>query len=350
MLIPSHLQLEPSNSRTRVPAGGIDLIASIDFKSDGATTATLSSSTKVSHGEDTISSAEVATPNHSNQQYSIYAITDAAANIAERYAYTAYGQPTFLNAAASVIATSAISNRYTYTAREWDATVGLFHFRARWMSGVTGRFLTRDPIGYASGSNLNGFLDCRPLRDTDPTGLIVEDCGKFVGCKGKRVFVREGEVDAVPDGDMIDPQSGVQFEGSCGCLVRQGPFTPPGLLDNVINAGLCSGIDDKAAKEILEKEKPDVGLAECACGEKCKVTGLRSIVVMRDIPPGGLKIVVYVKLSILRGCLVKEEPWAENGAPCTITIPETAIDELGGRITSRLTLLFTQGTCQKIGP
>jgi hypothetical protein len=125
MLIPSHLQLEPSNSRTRMPAGGIDLIASIDFKSDGATTATLSSSTKVSQGDDAISSAQVATTNHSNQQYSIYAITDAAANIAERYAYTAYGHPTILDAAATVIATSAISNRYTYTAREWDATVDL---------------------------------------------------------------------------------------------------------------------------------------------------------------------------------------------------------------------------------
>ena len=176
MLIPSHLQLEPSNSRTRVPAGGIDLIASIDFTSDGAIAATLSSSTKVSQGEDTISSAEVATPNHSNQQYSIYAITDAAANIAERYAYTAYGQPTILDAAATVIATSAINNRYTYTAREWDATVGLYHFRARWMSGVTGRFLTRDPMKYADGWNLYQYARGEATKFTDPNGTT---CGEF---------------------------------------------------------------------------------------------------------------------------------------------------------------------------
>jgi RHS repeat-associated protein len=172
MLIPSHLQLEPSNSRTRVPAGGINLIASIDFESDESTTATLSSSTKVLQGDDAISSAQVATPNHSNQQYSIYAITDAAANIAERYAYTAYGQPTILDAAATVIATSAISNRYTYTAREWDATVGLYHFRARWMSGLTGRFLTRDPIGFEGGSlNIQEFCHSKPLIYMDPTGM-----------------------------------------------------------------------------------------------------------------------------------------------------------------------------------
>ena len=174
MLIPSHLQLAPSNSRTRVPAGGIDLIASIDFESDWATTATLSSFTKVSQGDDAISSDEVATPNHSNQQYSIYAITNAAASIVERYAYTAYGQPTILNAAATVIATSAISNRYTYTAREWDATVGLHHFRARWMSGLTGRFLTRDPIGFVGSKwDLYEYVGSHPHIKVDPSGKVV---------------------------------------------------------------------------------------------------------------------------------------------------------------------------------
>ncbi len=83
---------------------------------------------------------------HRNQQYSILALTDFSGNVSERYAYTAYGQPTFLNASATVQTSSAANNRYTYTGREWDATLGLHHFRARWMSGLTGRFLSRDPI------------------------------------------------------------------------------------------------------------------------------------------------------------------------------------------------------------
>jgi RHS repeat-associated protein len=86
-----------------------------------------------------------------NHQYSITAITTSAGAISERYAYTAYGQPTVLNASASVLSSSAISNRYTYTGREWDATLGLHHFRARWMSPSAGRFLGRDPIGYEDG-------------------------------------------------------------------------------------------------------------------------------------------------------------------------------------------------------
>jgi len=90
-----------------------------------------------------------------NELFSWHCLGRAAAGaIAERYAYTAYGQPTILSEAAAVLTSSAINNRYTYTAREWDNTIGLHHFRARWMSGLTGRFLTRDPIGYSDGTSL----------------------------------------------------------------------------------------------------------------------------------------------------------------------------------------------------
>jgi hypothetical protein len=38
---------------------------------------------------------------HRNHQYSVTAITTSAGAISERYAYTAYGQPTILNASGS---------------------------------------------------------------------------------------------------------------------------------------------------------------------------------------------------------------------------------------------------------
>jgi RHS repeat-associated protein len=106
---------------------------------------------------------------HRNQQYSVTAITTAAAAIAERYAYTAYGLPTILNASATIIASSAVSNRYTYTGREWDATLGLHHFRARWMSPIAGRFLGRDPIGYEDGASL--YYSYFAVQYVDPFGL-----------------------------------------------------------------------------------------------------------------------------------------------------------------------------------
>lgn len=39
------------------------------------------------------------------------------------------------------------------------------------MSGMTGRFLTRDPIGYVSDINLYRYCDSRPHTLVDPTGL-----------------------------------------------------------------------------------------------------------------------------------------------------------------------------------
>ncbi|MFN6131247.1 MAG: RHS repeat domain-containing protein [Planctomycetota bacterium] len=108
-----------------------------------------------------------------NHQYSVTAITTSAGAISERYAYTAYGQPTILNASGTPLSpqTSTLNSRYSYTGREWDATLGLHHFRARWMSPSAGRFLGRDPIGYrGSPFDLFEFLESHPSTAIDPYG------------------------------------------------------------------------------------------------------------------------------------------------------------------------------------
>jgi RHS repeat-associated protein len=109
-----------------------------------------------------------------NQQYSVTAITTSTGTIAERYAYSAYGQPTILDASGSILNASAISNRYTYTGREWDATLGLHYFRERWISPSAGRFLSRDPIGFKAGTNHYRFIRSRALRYLDPMGHDIE--------------------------------------------------------------------------------------------------------------------------------------------------------------------------------
>ena len=173
MSIHSQLPYDQSTSHARIPAGGINLIASIDSASEAQVTASFFGSTKALHGEVAIPSAETSTHNHSNQQYSITAITTSAGAIAERYAYSAYGEPTILDGSGSQIANSSISNRYSYTGREWDATVGLYHFRARWMSPKSGRFLGRDPIGYeGSPYAMYEFVYAASLSLVDPTGEV----------------------------------------------------------------------------------------------------------------------------------------------------------------------------------
>jgi len=106
---------------------------------------------------------------HRNQQYSVTAVTTSAGAVTERYAYTAYGLPTILDASASVLSASAINNRYTYTAREWDATLALHHFRARWMSPIAGRFVSRDPKRFIDGYSL--YASYFAVKSADPFGL-----------------------------------------------------------------------------------------------------------------------------------------------------------------------------------
>jgi RHS repeat-associated protein len=144
-----------------------------------------------------------------NQQFSITAVTTSSGSVAERYAYTAYGQPTILDGSGSVLSSSAINNRYTYTGREWDATLGLYHFRARWMSGLAGRFMGRDPIGY-SGSpwDLYEFLGSNSLTKVDPSGKVTITCS--CNCWETRTNCGRGQVYA---GSRWSTTADVDFPG-----------------------------------------------------------------------------------------------------------------------------------------
>jgi len=109
---------------------------------------------------------------HRNQQYSITAVSDGGGSVVERYAYSAYGQVTIADASGSEISDSAIANRYTYTGREWDEGLNMYHYRARIYDAVGGRFVSRDPIGYeALDTLLYRYLNGNPMVKTDPSGL-----------------------------------------------------------------------------------------------------------------------------------------------------------------------------------
>jgi len=109
--------------------------------------------------------------NDRNQQYSIIALTNGGGSIVERYAYTAYGQPTIFDSSLSLLATSNSGNRYTYTGREWDDTLDLYHYRARIYDAVAGRFVARDPIGYEDSSSLYQYVQGNPTAFFDPFGF-----------------------------------------------------------------------------------------------------------------------------------------------------------------------------------
>jgi RHS repeat-associated protein len=109
---------------------------------------------------------------HRNQQYSITALTDFNGNVTERYAYTAYGTPTITDSAGATLTNSADNNRYLYTGREWDESLSLYHYRARMYDAISGRFCSRDPIGFEGGTrNTYEYVSGQPTFGTDPLGL-----------------------------------------------------------------------------------------------------------------------------------------------------------------------------------
>ncbi|MDZ7615532.1 MAG: RHS repeat-associated core domain-containing protein, partial [Patescibacteria group bacterium] len=110
---------------------------------------------------------------HQNSLYSVAALTDATGTVVERYAYSAYGNPLFLDASANPLdpQASTIRNPYLFTARRLDAETGLYYYRARMYDSELGRFVGRDPIGYAAGDrSLYRYVFNTPLVYTDPTG------------------------------------------------------------------------------------------------------------------------------------------------------------------------------------
>ncbi|MEM6472846.1 MAG: RHS repeat-associated core domain-containing protein, partial [Planctomycetota bacterium] len=106
---------------------------------------------------------------HRGQQYSITALTDSLGAIKERYAFDAYGGLSILDSSGTARTSTAESNRYTYTGREWDEMLGLYHFRYRIYDPAAGRFYGRDPMGYWDGTGLYG--NQFGLNGVDPTGL-----------------------------------------------------------------------------------------------------------------------------------------------------------------------------------
>ncbi|QDV44436.1 tRNA3(Ser)-specific nuclease WapA precursor [Stieleria neptunia] len=109
---------------------------------------------------------------HGTQQYSVTALTDSSGTIKERYAYDAYGGLSIFDGSGTARTSTAEGNRYTYTGREYDDVLDLYHYRARMYDPIAGRFCSRDPIGYAGRSlSLYLFVGSNALKFVDPFGL-----------------------------------------------------------------------------------------------------------------------------------------------------------------------------------
>jgi len=94
---------------------------------------------------------------------STLALTDSTGTSQAEYAYEPFGN--------TAVSGQASANPFQYTGRENDGTTGLYFYRARYYNSTFQRFTAEDPIGFAGGFNLYGYVQNNPVSLKDPTGL-----------------------------------------------------------------------------------------------------------------------------------------------------------------------------------
>ena len=111
--------------------------------------------------------------NLSDRLCSVVALSNENREIAERYSYDVYGDPTIKGPGDEPRVTSDVNNPYLFTGRQYDAETGLYSYRARYYKPSIGRFLQTDPIYYEDGLNLYAYCLNNPIKWTDPWGLDI---------------------------------------------------------------------------------------------------------------------------------------------------------------------------------
>jgi len=103
------------------------------------------------------------------------AVTDAGANVLERYDYDPYGRVTIYNSdwSATVAWQNSEKNEILYCGYRFDPETGFYHVRNRMYHPTLGRWLQRDPVQGADGNELYEYARSRTTTLSDPMGLAA---------------------------------------------------------------------------------------------------------------------------------------------------------------------------------
>ena len=96
---------------------------------------------------------------HADERGSVVAVSDASGAAVGTSKYSVDG------------ASASLASEFGFTGQLWLPSVQLYYFKARMYSPQLGRFMQRDPLGYAAGLNLYAYAGGDPVNRTDPSGL-----------------------------------------------------------------------------------------------------------------------------------------------------------------------------------
>jgi len=93
---------------------------------------------------------------------SITSLTNAAGATSATYTYDTFGNLT--------ASSGSVVNPFRYTAREWDAEVGLYYYRSRYYDWSLGRFGSEDSETFSADFNFYRYVRNQPVNLVDPDG------------------------------------------------------------------------------------------------------------------------------------------------------------------------------------
>jgi len=104
--------------------------------------------------------------------WNVTCLIDSSGTAQERFAYSAYGMPMFLDSLFVPQASSAPEWETLYAGYRWDVNTGLFCVRNRVYHTFIGNWVQRDPRGYLSGANMYAYANTTPFIAVDPSGEL----------------------------------------------------------------------------------------------------------------------------------------------------------------------------------
>ncbi len=207
---------------------------------------------------------------HTNRQFSPIALTDASGAVAERYAYTPFGEHRVFSANGTDTGlTPETNNRTLFTGRTFDQESALHYFRARTYDAPLGRFTSHDPLMYPDGPNtFAGWFAPHALdwsgkdiwiENTTAVGglhqrICVDTCDKSGKKTGKYCVSfgvddsdgKPGSSGGVSGGGPSGWKNGVIYEDTVDKATEEGPRIEA---DCCVSAELESWLRDKVDKE-----------------------------------------------------------------------------------------------------
>lgn len=71
------------------------------------------------------------------------------------------------------VTSGTLTSRFSYTGQEYDPDTGLYYYNARWYNPSVGRFISKDPIGFAGGdTNQYAYVGNGATNYGDPGGKM----------------------------------------------------------------------------------------------------------------------------------------------------------------------------------